>query len=75
MTAPTWTPTWHASGDDLTPFSAVQVRRDTADRLLAWPAPAPRTGHALRVEVLQGDVAWNPHAAHGAGACGTTAYR
>ena len=64
-----WQLQWQAPCDDLAnEFRAIQVHKDTTDRLLSWPVQPAKSGNAMRAEVLQGDFAWNPHANGGAGA-------
>ncbi|MEJ2865343.1 heparin lyase I family protein [Actinomycetospora flava] len=64
-----WQIKWQAHCDDLVvDFESVQVRKDTTDRLLSWPVRPAKSGNALRAEVLQDDVAWNPDANMGKGA-------
>ena len=64
-----WQLKWHAHCDNLTTdFRAIQVRKDTTDRLVSWPVKPAKSGNAMRAEVLQGDFAWNPKANNGHGA-------
>lgn len=66
---PTWKRTWYAPCDDPdTEFRALQVPKDTADRLVSWPVRPVKSRNAMRIEVLQEDWAWNPAANGGAGA-------
>jgi hypothetical protein len=69
MSAPTWTISWQAPcNDPAAEFRAIQVHRNTTDRLISFPVQPAEDGNAMRVEVLQGDVAWNPAANGGQGA-------
>jgi hypothetical protein len=63
-----WIRTWTAHCGDLSEWRAIQVPFQTTDRLQCVPAPGGRPGNAMRVEVRDGDTAWNPHANNGAGA-------
>jgi hypothetical protein len=69
MSAPTWTASWQAPcNDPAAEFRAIQVSRNTTDRLISFPVQPAKVGNAMRVEVLQGDCAWNPAANGGQGA-------
>src|SRR3954454_24428334 len=75
-----WTRTWRAPGNDLaTGWRAIQVIQAPdpwhTNRLECVSAPGGRKGNAMRVEVDDGDVAWNPHANNGAGAPIPSGYR
>jgi hypothetical protein len=53
-----WQLQWQAPCDDLAnEFRAIQVHKDTIDRLLSWPVQPAKSGNAMRAEVLQGDFA------------------
>jgi hypothetical protein len=66
-----WTRTWYAPCNDLSPgveWSSIQVRKGTVNRLISVAVQPPKNGNAMRAEVLDGDVAWNPKANGGKGA-------
>jgi Polysaccharide lyase len=76
----TWFRTWYAPCDQLVPpvtcadlstpgpeFRWIQVPQGTVDRLTRSPVQPARNGNAMRVNVLDGDFAWNPCANQGQG--------
>jgi hypothetical protein len=63
-----WMRTCYFPCDTLTEWRAIQVPKSTTHRLTIGPTPGGRTGNAMRVEVRDGDIAWNPKANGGAGA-------
>src|SRR5215211_4877350 len=67
-----WHQTWYAPCNDIsTPgkeFVLLQVPKGTLDRLTSSPVQPPKNGNAMRVEVRDGDFAWNPYANGGQGA-------
>lgn len=63
-----WQRTWYAPCSNLGEFTSIEVPQGTTDRLrIDSPQPA-RSGTALRAEVRDGDIAWNPNANNGQGA-------
>lgn len=67
-----WHRTWYAPCNDITTpgkeFVWLQVRQGTSDRLQSVPVQPAKLGNAMRVEVRNGDFAWNPYANNGQGA-------
>ncbi|WP_448612459.1 heparin lyase I family protein [Geodermatophilus sp. URMC 60] len=59
-----WQQTWHAPCDDVTTrgkeFRKFEIPKDTIDRLQSAAVQPAKRGNAMRVEVLHGDIAWNP---------------
>jgi hypothetical protein len=68
LTLLVWVRTWYAPCEADTEWRAIQVKRYTNDRLTFVKPPVTKNGKAMRAEVRDGDVAWNPKANNGLGA-------